>query len=247
MIPRPLSWKYKNSFLHITTRVWVNFHIHISPVNQVSIGSDNGLSPIRLEAVIWTSAGLLSIGPVGRNFSEILTKIQNFSVTKIHLKIPFAKWRPFYAGGNEFTLHISFSVQTRVKVSRIISHPGWESSGYKGFPNDIAVIELASSAQTSSAYIGTVSLASSGQNFEGSTCYITGWGRLSGNSGSPNILQEAQVDVYSQVRCHVMVGLAALQVTDNIVSYHKDVFIGNAFHITNLFREISRSNSRLFS
>ena len=30
-------------------------------VNRISIGSDNGLSPIRRQAIIWTSAGLLSI------------------------------------------------------------------------------------------------------------------------------------------------------------------------------------------
>ena len=30
-------------------------------VNQVSIGSDNGLAPIRRQDIIWTSAGLLSI------------------------------------------------------------------------------------------------------------------------------------------------------------------------------------------
>ena len=31
-------------------------------MNRVSIGSDNGLSPIRHKAIIWTNAGLLSIG-----------------------------------------------------------------------------------------------------------------------------------------------------------------------------------------
>ena len=36
------------------------------------IGSDNGLSPIRRQAIIWTSSGLLSIGHFGTNFSEIL-------------------------------------------------------------------------------------------------------------------------------------------------------------------------------
>ena len=56
-------------------------------MNQVSIGSDNGVLPIRGQAIIWTSAGLLSIGPLGTNFSEILTKIQNFSFTKMHMKI----------------------------------------------------------------------------------------------------------------------------------------------------------------
>ena len=33
-----------------------------------NIGSDNGLSYIRHQAIIWTNAGLLSIGPLGRNF-----------------------------------------------------------------------------------------------------------------------------------------------------------------------------------
>ena len=45
-------------------------------MNQVSIGSDNGLSPIRWQAIIWTNAGLLSIEPLGTNFIEILIKIE---------------------------------------------------------------------------------------------------------------------------------------------------------------------------
>ena len=59
-------------------------------VNRVSIGSDNGLAPNRRQAIIWTIAGLLSIKPLRTNFSEILIKIQNFSFTKMHLKIPSA-------------------------------------------------------------------------------------------------------------------------------------------------------------
>ena len=41
-------------------------------VNHVIIGSDNGLAPIRHQAIIETNAGL--IGPLGTNFSEILIK-----------------------------------------------------------------------------------------------------------------------------------------------------------------------------
>ena len=33
-------------------------------------GSDNGLSPGRRQAIIWTNAGILLIGPLARNFSE---------------------------------------------------------------------------------------------------------------------------------------------------------------------------------
>ena len=36
------------------------------------IGSDYGLSPRRLQAIIWTNTGILLIGPIGTNISEIL-------------------------------------------------------------------------------------------------------------------------------------------------------------------------------
>ena len=54
---------------HIThwgrvTHIWVG--------KLTIIGSDNGLSPGRRQAIIWTNAGLLLIGPLGTNFSEIL-------------------------------------------------------------------------------------------------------------------------------------------------------------------------------
>ena len=38
-------------------------HIYIS--NLTIIGSDNGLSPERRQAIIWTSAGILLIEPLG--------------------------------------------------------------------------------------------------------------------------------------------------------------------------------------
>ena len=40
--------------------------------------SDNGLSPGRRKAIIWTNAGISLIGPLGTNFSEILTEIITF-------------------------------------------------------------------------------------------------------------------------------------------------------------------------
>ena len=68
-----------------------------------TIGSDNGLSPGQCQAIIWTSARILLIGPLGINFSGILIRIQTFSYTKIHLKMPSAKWRPFCLGLNVLT------------------------------------------------------------------------------------------------------------------------------------------------
>ena len=39
-----------------------------------------------------------SIGPLGTNFSEIITKMQKVSFTKMHLKISSAKWRQICLG-----------------------------------------------------------------------------------------------------------------------------------------------------
>ena len=64
------------------------------------IGSDNGLSPDRRQAIIWTIAGLLFIGPLGTNFSEILVEILTFSFQKMRSKVSSAKRRPFCLGLN---------------------------------------------------------------------------------------------------------------------------------------------------
>ena len=68
---------------------------HICVGKLTIIGSDNGLSPGRRQAIIWTIAGILLIGPSGTNFSEILIGIQTFSFKKMHLKMSYANWRPF--------------------------------------------------------------------------------------------------------------------------------------------------------
>ena len=68
--------------------------------NLTTIGSVNGLSPGRRQAITWTNAGILLIGPLGTNFSEILIEIPTFSFTKMRLKVSSAKWRPFCLGLN---------------------------------------------------------------------------------------------------------------------------------------------------
>ena len=68
---------------------------HICVGNLTIIGPDNGLSPGRHQAIIWTNAGILLTGPWGTNFSEILIGIHTFSFKKIHLKMSSAKLRSF--------------------------------------------------------------------------------------------------------------------------------------------------------
>ena len=68
-------------------------HIRISKL--AIIGLDNVLSPDWRQAIIWTNAGILLIGPLGTNFSERLIEIHTFSFKKMHLKRLFGKWWPF--------------------------------------------------------------------------------------------------------------------------------------------------------
>ena len=73
---------------------------HICLGKLTIIGSDKGLSHSRHQAIIWTNTGILLIGPLGTNLSEILTKIHTFWLKKMHLKISSGKWRPFSLGLN---------------------------------------------------------------------------------------------------------------------------------------------------
>ena len=52
---------------------------HICVGNLIIIVSDNGLSPGRRQAIIWTNAAILIIEPLGTNFSGILIEILTFS------------------------------------------------------------------------------------------------------------------------------------------------------------------------
>ena len=78
---------------------------HICVSKLIIIGSDNGLSPGRRQAIIWTNAGILLIRPLGTNFNEMLIKILTFSFMKMRLKVSSAKWRQFRLGLNVLTLH----------------------------------------------------------------------------------------------------------------------------------------------
>ena len=76
---------------------------HICVSKLTSIVSDNGLSPGRRRAIIWTNAGILFIGPLGTNSSEIIIGNRPFWFKKMRLKMSSGKWRPFCPGLNVLT------------------------------------------------------------------------------------------------------------------------------------------------
>ena len=103
------SWRFVNIFPDVLT-LWGRM-THICVGKLSIIGSDNGLSPGRRQAIIRNNAGILLIGPLGMNFSEILIGIQTFSIKEMHLKMSSAKWRPFCLG-----LDVLTTVANRRKV-----------------------------------------------------------------------------------------------------------------------------------
>ena len=64
---------------------------HICVIKLTIIAADNGLSPGRRQAIMWTNDGILLIWPLGTNFSEILIVIHSFSFKKMLLKM--SSWK----------------------------------------------------------------------------------------------------------------------------------------------------------
>ena len=62
------------------------------------IGSDNGLAPVRRQAIIWSNDGFLSFEPLRTSFSEIVIGIHTFSFKKMCFKMSSGKRRPFCLG-----------------------------------------------------------------------------------------------------------------------------------------------------
>ena len=93
---------------------------HICVSRLTITGSDNGLSPGRRQAIIWTNAGILLIGPLGTNFSENSIEILTFSFTKMRLKESSAKWRPFCLGLNVLKVFMLASLSVNQVILMLV-------------------------------------------------------------------------------------------------------------------------------
>ena len=67
---------------------------HICVSKLTIIVSDNGLSPGRREAIIWTNDGILLIRTFRTHFSEIVSEIHTFTFKNMHFKMSSGKWWP---------------------------------------------------------------------------------------------------------------------------------------------------------
>ena len=74
-------------YLHGLTLNCYGKVVHIWFSNLTITGSDNGLSPGRRHAIIWTNDVMMLIEPLGTNFNGILIEIRTFSFKKMPLKM----------------------------------------------------------------------------------------------------------------------------------------------------------------
>ena len=87
------------TILNIVYWGWV---AHISVSKLTIIGSDNGLSPSRCQAIILTNDGILLIGTRRTN----LNQNSHIFIQEMHWKMPSGKWGPFCLGLNVFRYDI---------------------------------------------------------------------------------------------------------------------------------------------
>ena len=79
--------------IYLTHWGWV---MHICVSKLTIIGSDNGLSPGWLQAIIWTNTAILLIGPLVNKLQwNLKAKLMHFHWRKMHFKKSSAKWRAF--------------------------------------------------------------------------------------------------------------------------------------------------------
>jgi trypsin len=86
------------------------------------------------------------------------------------------------------------------KPTSIASHPSFSNVGFKGFPNDVAVLKF--NAVTFNANFKPIALAQpSDGDLAKQQGTITGWGRTQGGGAIPVTLQQATLTVLSNADC----------------------------------------------
>ena len=102
---------------------WGHWVTHICGSKLTIIGWNNGMSPGRHQAIIWTNAGVLLNGSLWTYLSEIVIEIHTFSFKKMHLKMSSGKWRPFCLGLNIKCIVIFLILNTIIFTLLKISIP----------------------------------------------------------------------------------------------------------------------------
>merc|ERR1719490_410210 len=117
-----------------------------------------------------------------------------------------------YVVAGEWNIRTTSGNEQTVRSASHVSHPEYRSSTTD---HDFGLIKLSSPMEMNGC-VGTVCLPGANDVAPGSTCWITGWGTLSSGGSSPDVLQEAAVQVLSNEECRAT-GYSSSQITDSMI------------------------------
>ena len=107
-----ISWLAAQCVLYFNS-----FRPYICVGNLTTIGSGNGLSPGRYQAIIWTNTGTFLIGRLETNFSQILIEITTVSFLKNAFENIVCKMTTiFFLGLNRFKSYTSHCLTYHIVI-----------------------------------------------------------------------------------------------------------------------------------
>ncbi|CAH1803129.1 unnamed protein product [Owenia fusiformis] len=113
------------------------------------------------------------------------------------------------AGAHERNCDDCTGAEQVIEVANVYQHPDFIQDGSIGFPNDIALLELASPIDVSGNTASTIQIASGNTDFAGQDCTITGWGDTTAGGGvSATFLKQATLPILSPDVCQAAWGQA---------------------------------------
>ena len=78
-------------------------------LNWIIIGSDNGLSPVRRQAIIYTKDDIVPISPQGTDLNEIFVENNQISLMKSYLNLSSEIIPTLCSLGDELTVPININ------------------------------------------------------------------------------------------------------------------------------------------
>jgi len=107
--------------------------------------------------------------------------------------------------GQQVVEEVGESDKRRLRPRSIKSHELFEQDGRKGFPNDIALVFLASEAPIDGKTVSTACLPKTAtEDYMNKECWISGWGKTGGTRPPADKLQHAEIDVLTKDECRTL-------------------------------------------
>jgi len=103
-------------------------------------------------------------------------------------------------GTSDRTITTCFTCVLRTPLIAFIRHPNFANNPSVGYPNDLAVATFYNIAKNVNVEYADLAAEDDG-DYVGSTCTVSGWGRMQANGPLPTTLQQGSMQVISNDAC----------------------------------------------